>query len=55
MIKIQCKNMFAIPKRAVFKLNKKFYKIGIVVEFPAENGGEGDEPQDPDDPDVEKF
>jgi hypothetical protein len=49
-IKIQCKNMFAIPKTAVFKLNKKFYKIGIVVEFPAENGGEGDEPQEPDDP-----
>jgi hypothetical protein len=44
--------MFAIPKIAVFKLNKKFYKIGIVVEFPAEIGGEDDEPQEPDDPDA---
>jgi hypothetical protein len=49
-IKIQCKNMFAMPKTKMFELNKKFYPIGIVVEFPEDIGEDGDEPQDPADP-----
>jgi hypothetical protein len=42
--------MFAIPNTKMFELNKKFYPIGIVVEFPEDIGEDGDEPQDPADP-----
>jgi hypothetical protein len=51
-IKIQCKNIYPIPKSKVFKLNKKFFTIGIVVEFPEEIGEDGGEPQDPVEPDA---
>jgi hypothetical protein len=51
IVKIQCKDPALVPKEWFFKMEKKFYKIGIVTELSDESAEKGEDLQDPSDPD----